>query len=293
MIANLLTKGRRAFTLLLRDPRLFATKLTAASRKLFAPTSGSVPLKIGDVTFRCELDLDGNVREMLVGNYEPEIVRLFQRLLKPGDVVIDAGANIGYFSAVALSLVGIHGQVHAFEPALGIYRKLLRLRDENRQFVFVPNNWALGEQPGELPLAVTNRRNIGWNTMVPELMDRAEIGGLANVRVQRLDDYLSEQKIDSVQLIKIDTEGFEFPVLKGLSGFFRKTTHLPFIVMEVAPSAYSKLQTSLSELEAFLAGYGYVPRDLEDRETLSLASFTATTNTLLVPRGDLRSRSAG
>lgn len=283
MISKLLGKGRRALALLVRDPRLFTTKLWAASRRLVAPTAGSVPLRIGAVTFRCDLDLDPNVREMLVGNYEPEIVRLFRRFLSQGDVVVDAGANIGYFSAVALSLVGTTGQVHAFEPVAEIYQKLLRLRDDNPQFGFVPNNCALGEQEGVLPLAVTNQRNIGWNTMVPDLMDAGDIGELATVPVRRLDDYLAEHRIESVRLIKIDTEGFEFPVLKGLTQFLRKTPVAPTIVMEIAPSAYPKLQTNLHALELFLRQNNYMPRDLKNRETLSIHSFTDTTNVLLVP----------
>jgi FkbM family methyltransferase len=288
MIAELFTKSRRAFALLVRDRPLFVSKLKAAWKRLSAPTSGTLPLRIQNVIFQCDFDLDPNVREMFVGNYEPEIARLFRRLLNPGDVVVDAGANIGYFSAVALSLVGTRGQVHAFEPAPAMYRKLLKLRDDNPQFVFEPNNCALGDHAGELPLAVTNRRNIGWNTLVPEFMDSADIGELSSVPIRRLDDYLSEKKIDAVRLIKIDTEGFEFPVLKGLTGFLRKTQHRPFIVVEVVPQAYPKLQTTLAQLEAFLGEYGYVARDLEDRETLSLPSFTAMANVLLAPRSEVR-----
>jgi len=222
---------------------------------------------------------------MFVRNYESEIVRAFQRLLRSGDVVVDAGANIGYFSAVALDLVGNRGQVHAFEPVGEIYERLLRLQDDNPEFAFTPNNCALGEQEGQLPLAVTKQKNIGWNTMVPGFMDRADIREIANVPVRRLDAYLAELKVDSVRLVKIDTEGFEFPVLKGLTGFLRKTRNPPVIIMELAPAAYAKLGTDLDALAAFLREYNYIPRDLEDRQTVSPHSLTTTTNLLLLPSG--------
>lgn len=242
-------------------------------------------MKLGRVTFQCDLDLDANVREMFVRNYEPEIVRVFQRFLCSGDVVVDAGANIGYFSAVALDLVGTRGQVHAFEPVREIYNRLLSLRDDNPEFAFTPNNCALGEKEGELPLAVTKQKNIGWNTMVPGFMDSADIREIGNVPVRRLDVYLAEHQIDSVRLVKIDTEGFEFPVLKGLTGFLRKTRNPPAIIMELAPEAYPKLGTDLDALDAFLREYNYAPRTLEGRQTVSLQSLATTTNLLLLPFG--------
>src|ERR1700694_4042840 len=55
-------------------------------------------------------------RWMWGGAYERELVHLMKRTLKPGMTVLDLGANIGYFSALASGLVGNSGQVHAFEP---------------------------------------------------------------------------------------------------------------------------------------------------------------------------------
>src|SRR5437762_790200 len=114
MVTKLLQKVGRVWSLLLRDPGLVWIKLQASFKSLFAARTGTVALRIGPVIFQCELDLDPNVRRMFVGDYEPEIARLFHQLLRDGDVVVDAGANIGYFSGVALSLVGTRGQVHAF-----------------------------------------------------------------------------------------------------------------------------------------------------------------------------------
>src|SRR5882762_4798355 len=55
-------------------------------------------------------------RWMWAGAYERELVRLMKRTLKSGMTVLDVGANIGYFSALASGLVGNSGQVYAFEP---------------------------------------------------------------------------------------------------------------------------------------------------------------------------------
>jgi hypothetical protein len=54
-------------------------------------------------------------RWMWAGIYEPELVSLLKKALKPGMTVLDLGANIGYFSVIAAALVGEKGQVHAFD----------------------------------------------------------------------------------------------------------------------------------------------------------------------------------
>src|SRR5258708_32353999 len=102
-------------------------------------------------------------RWMWAGAYELELIRLMKRTLKSGMTVIDVGANIGYFSALASGLVGNTGQVHAFEP---IPQNVSRLRQNLSAF-----RWArlypcaVGEAPGKATIYF-NESEAGWASLL-------------------------------------------------------------------------------------------------------------------------------
>jgi FkbM family methyltransferase len=193
------------------------------------------------------------------------VVDAMKRFLKPGDTFIDVGANVGYLSAVAAGLVGMHGEVHSFEPVPVYFAKLRRLAELNPEFPIHANSCAAGEIAGAFPIYVT--QEPGQNTFVPSYKTGSEIVQTVEVPVVRLDAYIAARNLRRVSLIKIDAEGFELPILKGLQGYFESTDHRPAIICEIAPRAYPLLGRSLWELAAFMAGYGYFARDLIDGTT--------------------------
>lgn len=253
---------RNASSLLLRHPGVFA-------RKSIARLSGVLPflprratLRLRGIRFDCDFELDPRVRDMYFGAYEPDETALLERVLEPGDVFVDAGANIGYFSAVAASLVGPTGQVHAFEPVPEYWSRARALQEANPEYAIHVHREALGEREGTAEIRVTRERNIGWNTLVPELMAAGEVRAAHTVRVRRLDEYLEGQGISDVALLKVDVEGFELPVLRGMTQHFERTDNRPIILCEVAPAAYPLLGQRMIDLFGLLAGYGYVSMDL-------------------------------
>src|SRR6202008_2152616 len=147
-------------------------------------------------------------------------VALLQRVLAPGDVFVDVGANIGYFTAVAAASVGRAGEVHAFEPVPRYFERLDALRRSNPEHRLHVYAEALGDAEGSAEIRVTRERNIGWKTLLPGLMRAEETGHTHTVRVRCLDHYLAERGVGRVALIKIDVEGYELPVLRGLTGYF-------------------------------------------------------------------------
>jgi hypothetical protein len=106
------------------------------------------------------------------------------------------------------------------------------------------------------------------------------------VRTERLDRYLSRRGIERVALIKIDTEGFELPVLRGASGFLDSATPLPPVLCEVAPGAYPLLGGRVADLQEYMARHGYSAFDVErGSRPLCVEGLTETTNVLFVPGG--------
>lgn len=187
-----------------------------------------------------------------------------KRFLKKGDTFIDIGANIGYLSAVALGFVGKRGEVHSFEPVPEYVERLKEIAAANREYKIIVNQYALGEKEGREKIYVTNLPNIGWNTMIPNFMLEGTLKETVEVGVCRLDSYIMEKRLEDIRLIKIDTEGFEFPVLKGLSGYLENTAYRPVIICEISPTAYPPLDCTPADLSEYMKSYHYRAFKLAD-----------------------------
>ena len=87
------------------------------------------------------------------------------------------------------------------------------------------------------------------------------------VKVKRLDDYIFENNLENISLIKIDVEGYEFPVLKGLSNYFhRERSNLPPIIVEITPSALPLLGYTLKDFKIFLDINSYNAYTLNEKK---------------------------
>jgi len=199
---------------------------------------------------------------MFFGSYAVLVVEAMKRFLRPGDVFLDVGANVGYLSAVAADLVGRRGQVHSFEPVPAYFERLCRLVDLNPGYNITANPFAMGETSSPSTIYVT--REPGQSTLVRSYKSKLEIIEEIEVPVVRLDAYIERHKIDHIALIKIDAEGFELPILKGLQGYLEASGKRPPIICEIAPRAYSLLGRKIDDLAAFVGACGYEARDLID-----------------------------
>jgi len=255
----------RAATLLTKRPALFGRvllgKINSARRMPPLPVRKSVH----GILFEYDLAPYRGTAPMYFGSYAPLVIEAMHRYLKPGDIFLDVGANIGYLSAVAAGIVGKHGQVHCFEPVPAYYARVEKLARLNPGHTICTNCCAAGDAAGRCTIYVT--REAGQNTMVPSYQPPFEITSTLEVPVVRLDDFFDEHGLDRVALVKIDAEGFEFPALKGLQNYFERTRLLPPIICEIAPRAYPLMGRKVTELRDYMAAYGYTARDLIDCST--------------------------
>jgi FkbM family methyltransferase len=239
------------------------------------------------ISFEFDFSLDPAINSMYCGGYEVWTLNALRNILRPGDTFIDVGANIGYLTAYGASLVGRQGQIHSFEPVPEYFSRLSRLISLNPGYNFYLNDYALGERNEESVMAITSLPNIGWNTMVAGFMEEETTREKITIRVKRLDEYLSQAGVRQAALIKIDAEGFEFPILKGLTRFLERTPleFRPFLLIEVAPQAYPLLHATLDDLAALLRKYGYRIQSVDDpgRE-ISVQQITKTSNILCLPK---------
>lgn len=170
-----------------------------------------------------ELDL-GEVIDLTLylGMFERETTAAIDRLCKPGWIVLDIGANIGAHALRFARNVGSQGMVHAFEPTDYGTRKLQRNIGLNHSENVRVYRIALSDR--NLPGQTVSFRS-SWRT------DRKNPSISQTVDFVRLDDWCSENRIDRVDLVKLDVDGNEFGVVKGGIGMFRRFA--PIIIMEV------------------------------------------------------------
>jgi len=165
------------------------------------------------------------------GRFEPETVKLFVGALRPGMVVLDVGAYLGYYTFLAARQVGEKGKVYAFEPDPSSYRFL----EHNIHLNGYSNIVAVSK-------AASSRgriRNLYLNTSDPtmtSLLPRKGWEKTVLVECTSLDEFLGDQKVN---VIKLDVEGAELSALRGVAKIIAKSTCVRVFV-ELNPISLSE-----------------------------------------------------
>lgn len=256
---------KQLFHILIINPRFFFKRIFLELKAFVLPLPrSSVSRKMNGVLFRFNFNYS-SVKKMYFNTYEPGTVEILRKFLKKGDTFIDVGANIGYFSAVAAGCVGTNGQVHSFEPVSEYFQKLKNFAEANSRYKIVVNQFALGSEEKSKKIYIRGYPDIGNNTFFPILLTDAKENKTAEVSICRLDEYIKERKINNIKLIKIDVEGFEFPVLLGLERYFLRcqdTGFYPLIICEIISSVYSSLGYKLEDLFDYMKRFSYYPFEI-------------------------------
>jgi FkbM family methyltransferase len=182
-------------------------------------------------------------------HYEPELVYL-ERILSPGKVFIDVGANFGIYSLVASRLVGERGRVIAFEPSIQSFPVLQKNIALNKQTNVRAIRAALSETGGRAWLY--HARDPVCDSLGRDL----SFGGAGEeVVLESFDHVLQESGIGRVDVIKVDVEGAEELVLRGAVGSL--TTHSPIVIFEFNPGCAARLGLAPDGAKDFLESLGY------------------------------------
>ena len=221
------------------------------------PGATAVPLAVAGLAeslaiyVHGEQDLHVSRRLREEGIWEPYESSLVLNMLGPGQVFVDVGANIGYFSLLAASRVGASGAVFAFEPDPDNYSLLTRSAALNsQQHVIHATQAGLAAADGEARLYLSDD-NLGDH----QIFQAGEARRSTAITVLNGANFLGG-KLQCIDLLKIDTQGSEFGVVQGLMPLLTSMAAAPRIIIELTPLSLRQCGSSGRMLIELLSELG-------------------------------------
>lgn len=213
--------------------------------------------------------------------------KLFETLLKPGHVMFDIGAHVGYYTLKAASRVGKLGQVHAFEPIHENFSRLSRNIEINNLSNVKINHIGISDHNKIVPFFLPNEFKISQcktNSVIPKsFIQWSKIkkttpfwkfnSGIAsiiplpdtsqenvNIACTSIDQYVFTNKIAKVDFFKIDVEGAEMEVLLGMKETIEN--HKPTILIELHQGRLGLIDVKCEEILNWITNKGYFAFDV-------------------------------
>jgi FkbM family methyltransferase len=196
------------------------------------------------------------------GVWEPLITSHIKRTLKPGDVFIDVGANVGYHSLLAAHCVRKAGRVYAVEASPSIFRALSANIAQNDARHIAAFHCAAGAEFGEISIYLHGDDNLGATTTLAALAQTRGAAVEATVPLKPLPDIVGPETLKRARMIKIDVEGAEWPVV---CGFIRLLPEMSAdILVEINRTALAAQGLSIADFVAAFTRAGYQPWKIEN-----------------------------
>jgi FkbM family methyltransferase len=170
---------------------------------------------------------NSTAQEYLARPYEPGTAALLERLVRPGAIFVDIGAQFGYFTLIGARAARSTGRVYAFEPEARNFRLLERNIALNRLTTVMALQRAVGDRAGIASMFVYGDSDSHSLYRHPDAAVRETI----SVPVVALDDVLQDQTVD---VIKIDIEGHEPRALTGMQQTIARNPNV-VLITELAP----------------------------------------------------------
>jgi FkbM family methyltransferase len=209
-----------------------------------------------------ELDARDMVAREILGwdVWEKPNTELILGSLRKGSVMFDVGAHIGYYSVLGSQVVGPGGRIVSVEPnpqTLPRLRKNLELSHASNVTV---EDVACTDKETTLTFYQAGIRNTGASSISESNARNADHGEMVRsvtVRGRTLDSIVQELGLQRVDFVKIDVEGAEVQVLRGMKNTLAK--YQPHMLIEMKPAQLASMGTSIGELRSVLRDSGYVP----------------------------------
>lgn len=191
------------------------------------------------------------------GGYETAMCEFMERALGVGGTFVDLGANEGFFSLYAHSLVGEKGRVFSIEPQLRLWPILLQNISVNQAFQIKVLPTAVSEKCEDVEMVLFPSTNSGASTLVQQ--GESQMHALRKrqtVRTLRLDDLLEKADVGLIDVLKVDIEGYEGYALRSAERTL-KEKRIKNVAVEYHPARLKALGENEKAIEDYIFSYGY------------------------------------
>ena len=226
-------------------------------RRSGRPFWAALPDDLGGLLFRCDL-ADPLMREpCLTGRYEPQETALLMALVGPGAVVVDVGANWGYFTLASAHLAGSTGRIVSIEADPNAVRTL----ESNVAKNGLTQVRVVAAAASDADETITVRRygsNQQESSNFGVVLEGAQEGGGASLKIpaRPLDAMLDAAGIEHVDVLKMDIEGAEARALAGV-GRRLAAGAIDWILLELHPAYLRNQGGSAADVVAQLESHGF------------------------------------
>ncbi len=219
------------------------------AHRLFPPMPRTTRVTLSDGLRMLVPPHSPSSRAYATGTYERDVTALMKQVVRPGMTVVDLGANIGYYTLMLSSLVGIGGRVFAFEPEPEAFSYLERSIQLNGITNIEAIDEAISDRSGAVEF-IRHEMARGW-LGVPTAS-----GCHLSVMSTTLDEFFSARSWPSVDLIKMDIEGSECAALHGMRQLSQRNPMLK-LIMELNLDAVKRGGVTLEMLRDVLLELGF------------------------------------
>ena len=254
-------------------PRGRGLRVASAVNRLFPPSDRLYRTTFdGGTRITCDLRDAVQAAVFYRGVYEDAVTHLLQAELRPGDVFVDIGANIGYFTLLASRRVGPAGRVHAFEPSPALAARLALDVAENPFATNVTvHHAAVADRSGEAvlvsPADVPSPAGEQYLTLPGTAGADDRTGPI--VRMVTVDEAVPDLVAD---VVKVDVEGAERRVLHGMQETMRRSPPR-LMLIEVIDRQLARFGDSAASLLDDMAVAGYAATMIEDPHHAPMMAF--------------------
>lgn len=224
-----------------------------------------VTCRRGGIKWRLDLQEGIDFSIFLLGAFEPSTRAAYRRIVAKGAVVIDIGANIGAHSLPLAAHVGPSGLVIAVEPTKYAFDKMkveISLNEELKPRIRAHQAMLMAN--GET--ALVDALSSSWPLFPPDGAHEQHLGvskGTEGATVATLDGLVEKERLQKVDFIKLDVDGYEIEVLRGAQNVLKKFK--PTIIFEHAPYSLEEMGYPPDGLIKSLTESGYLFTDLDGR----------------------------
>jgi FkbM family methyltransferase len=189
--------------------------------------------------------------------------QIYKDNLKKNPIIFDIGANEGQ-SIKRFNYIFPESIIYSFEPIKESFDKIIKLYNKRN---FIVNNFALGEKEEKKKFYINKHSFTSSffkiNNKYKELHDFDKAHITANTKVTTLDKYIKLHNIKKIDILKIDTQGYELNILKGAKLALKKKI-IKFIELEIIIADYYKKKINLHDIDLIMSKNNYYLYNIEN-----------------------------